>query len=75
MSETIHESFNVKMSMLSLTEIDLSTNNLIDIEKTLLEKADIAADFLTNSPVVINLKQLPESELDVDFKTLKLKYI
>ncbi len=64
------ESFNLKMSMLSLSEIELSTNNLNNVLLTLEKKAEIAAEFLKNSPVVINLKNLPTDETTVDFKQL-----
>jgi septum site-determining protein MinC len=67
MSQTTSESFNLKMSMLSLSEIELSTNNLNKILSTLEKKVDIAADFLRNSPVVINLINLPKEQQKLDF--------
>ncbi len=66
MMDSKGDAFQLKRSNLTLTEIALKSANLNEILLTLEKKADIALDFLSQSPVVINFQSLPETaKLDI----------
>jgi len=63
--------FQLKGSAFTLTVLQLFHNDLVCLKTELGEKVELAPQFFNNTPVVIDLHQLDESQLDIDFKELK----
>ena len=63
--------FQLKGGLFTLTVLQLFSNNLKEFEETLNLKIKESPDFFQQLPVIIDLGQLPEDTLHLDFNWLK----
>ncbi|NOQ35854.1 MAG: septum site-determining protein MinC [Methylococcaceae bacterium] len=59
-----------KSSSFNVPALILSSNKITDIKKELQEKISQAPDFFKYSPLVIDLNQLSEQQINIDIRTL-----
>lgn len=63
--------FQLKGGLFTLTVLHLQTNDLKEFEETLNTKIAESPDFFKQLPVIVDLSQLPEDALHLDFNWLK----
>lgn len=63
--------FQLKGGLFTLTVLHLQTNDLKEFEETLDTKIAESPDFFKQLPVIVDLSQLPEDALHLDFNWLK----
>lgn len=62
--------FQLKGSMLAITVLELEHNDLKSLDTQLTAKVGQAPQFFSNTPVVVALDKLPETESDLDLDQL-----
>ena len=62
--------FQLKGSMLAITVLELTHNDLERLDRQLTDKVAQAPNFFSNTPLVLALDKLPEGEPSIDLGTL-----
>jgi septum site-determining protein MinC len=62
--------FQLKGSMLAITVLELTHNDLDRLDRQLASKVSQAPNFFSNTPLVLALDKLPEGEGDIDLSAL-----